>query len=200
MSDHGPQGDPPATGGAASNDQDPQTEPSMAEVLASIRRIINVDGESPVDTVAGVDSRPVSIADNDTSKVMAADLSQSGAKNLPEEQTIGTASNNDVLELTEELTEEVLPPPATVSDQSVGDDRLLSESSAAAALSALAILPVTAEPRSTLPMGQSDQTLEDIVKELLRPMLKEWLDENLPGTVERIVKSEIRRLRDDLDG
>ena len=49
-------------------------------------------------------------------------------------------------------------------------------------------------------MGQSDQTLEDIVKELLRPMLKEWLDENLPGTVERIVKSEIRRLRDDLDG
>lgn len=38
------------------------------------------------------------------------------------------------------------------------------------------------------------RTLEDLVKEMLRPMLKSWLDDNLPGLVERIVKAEIERV------
>ena len=38
------------------------------------------------------------------------------------------------------------------------------------------------------------KTLEELTKELLRPLLKEWLDANLPVTVERIVREEIERL------
>jgi hypothetical protein len=38
------------------------------------------------------------------------------------------------------------------------------------------------------------RTLEDLVKEMLRPMLKTWLDDNLPGLVERIVRAEIERV------
>ncbi len=45
-----------------------------------------------------------------------------------------------------------------------------------------------------VPMGGSDLTLEAIVREMLRPMLKEWLDENLPATVERMVEKEIARV------
>ena len=41
---------------------------------------------------------------------------------------------------------------------------------------------------------QNAKTLEDLVKEMLRPMLKAWLDDNLPGLVERIVKAEIERV------
>ena len=41
---------------------------------------------------------------------------------------------------------------------------------------------------------QNAMTLEDLVKEMLRPMLKSWLDDNLPGLVERIVKAEIERV------
>jgi uncharacterized protein len=41
---------------------------------------------------------------------------------------------------------------------------------------------------------QNARTLEDLVKEMLRPMLKSWLDDNLPGMVERIVKAEIERV------
>ena len=37
-------------------------------------------------------------------------------------------------------------------------------------------------------------TVEEIVREEVRPLLKEWLDKNLPGIVERIVTAEIRRL------
>jgi cell pole-organizing protein PopZ len=41
---------------------------------------------------------------------------------------------------------------------------------------------------------QNARTLEDLVREMLRPMLKSWLDDNLPGMVERIVKAEIERV------
>ncbi len=43
-------------------------------------------------------------------------------------------------------------------------------------------------------LGNNARTLEDLVKEMLRPMLKSWLDDNLPGLVERIVRAEIERV------
>jgi len=43
-------------------------------------------------------------------------------------------------------------------------------------------------------LGNNARTLEDLVKEMLRPMLKTWLDDNLPGMVERIVRAEIERV------
>ena len=64
--------------------------------------------------------------------------------------------------------------------------------------------PVAARPsrRSNPPsttlantvLSNNARTLEDLVKEMLRPMLKSWLDDNLPGLVERIVKAEIERV------
>jgi len=41
---------------------------------------------------------------------------------------------------------------------------------------------------------QNARTLEDLVREMLRPMLKSWLDDNLPGLVERLVRAEIERV------
>lgn len=43
-------------------------------------------------------------------------------------------------------------------------------------------------------LAGSQRTLDDIVREMLRPMLKEWLDDNLPGIVERLVRAEIERV------
>jgi cell pole-organizing protein PopZ len=43
-------------------------------------------------------------------------------------------------------------------------------------------------------LSNNARTLEDLVKEMLRPMLKAWLDDNLPGLVERIVRAEIERV------
>jgi uncharacterized protein len=43
-------------------------------------------------------------------------------------------------------------------------------------------------------LSNNARTLEDLVKEMLRPMLKAWLDDNLPGLVERVVKAEIERV------
>ena len=59
-------------------------------------------------------------------------------------------------------------------------------------LSALSELRV-AMNISSQPSGTS-VTLEDLTRELLRPMLKDWLDANLPPMVERIVRDEIRKM------
>ena len=41
---------------------------------------------------------------------------------------------------------------------------------------------------------QNGRTIDDLVKDMLRPMLKTWLDDNLPGLVERLVRAEIERV------
>jgi cell pole-organizing protein PopZ len=64
---------------------------------------------------------------------------------------------------------------------------ILSQSTVSAVESAFNTLAHTV-------LSNNARTLEDLVKEMLRPMLKAWLDDNLPGLVERIVKAEIERV------
>jgi cell pole-organizing protein PopZ len=71
-----------------------------------------------------------------------------------------------------------------------GDDergQLLSTATSAAVDSAFNTLAQTV-------LVQNARTLEDLVREMLRPMLKTWLDDNLPGMVERLVRAEIERV------
>ncbi|WP_432643861.1 PopZ family protein [Pannonibacter phragmitetus] len=50
------------------------------------------------------------------------------------------------------------------------------------------------ENLSSTILSANARTLEDLVKEMLRPMLKSWLDQNLPVMVERLVRQEIERV------
>lgn len=137
----------------------------------------------------------------------------------PEDDIRPQQPDGDVFELTDEMA---LPdrPPAKSSFRRVDpqDDLEFSESTAARALHrqpAYEPPPIeTASPiaqqilsRSTVSavesafnslantvLSNNARTLEDLVKEMLRPMLKSWLDDNLPGLVERIVKAEIERV------
>ena len=76
-------------------------------------------------------------------------------------------------------------PPALES--SSPSQQILSRSTVSAVESAFNTLANTV-------LSNNARTLEDLVKEMLRPMLKSWLDDNLPGLVERIVKAEIERV------
>jgi cell pole-organizing protein PopZ len=59
----------------------------------------------------------------------------------------------------------------------------------------LAALAMLAEPGAPPQIVRSGETsLEGLVREMLRPMLAEWLDRNLPGMVEKMVKAEIARI------
>ena len=77
------------------------------------------------------------------------------------------------------------PSPAPAED----DDSLLAEPAASAAAGAFAALTENLRVSS-----DNGQTLEGIVRELMRPMLKQWLDENLPSIVEAKVQEEIERV------
>jgi cell pole-organizing protein PopZ len=77
------------------------------------------------------------------------------------------------------------PPP--LYESPVPPQQILSRSTVSAVESAFNTLANTV-------LSNNARTLEDLVKEMLRPMLKSWLDDNLPGLVERIVKAEIERV------
>ena len=87
------------------------------------------------------------------------------------------------------------PPPAPV----VEDDSLLSQTAAAASMAAFDKLKSTEQyaPSASVtpaPSFRDGTTMEDLVTEMLRPMMKVWLDANLPQIVERIVEREVRKL------
>jgi cell pole-organizing protein PopZ len=79
------------------------------------------------------------------------------------------------------------PPPLLESSAAPPAQQILSRSTVSAVESAFNSLAHTV-------LSNNARTLEDLVKEMLRPMLKSWLDDNLPGLVERIVKAEIERV------
>jgi uncharacterized protein len=99
----------------------------------------------------------------------------------------------DDLEFAESVASRVIhqPPtyaPSTASPPPTGPHQaILSQSTVSAVESAFNTLAHTV-------LSNNARTLEDLVKEMLRPMLKSWLDDNLPGLVERIVKAEIERV------
>ena len=78
-------------------------------------------------------------------------------------------------------------PPAFEQPPAAAPTAILSQSTVSAVESAFNTLAHTV-------LSNNARTLEDLVKEMLRPMLKSWLDDNLPGLVERIVKAEIERV------
>ena len=130
--------------------------------------------------------------------------------------------DGDVFELTDDMAvamEQAPPPPAQPSFRKVEpqDDLEFAESAARAAaprqpafepppfenaapvqqiLSHTTVSAVESAFNSlaNTVLSNNARTLEDLVKEMLRPMLKNWLDDNLPGLVERIVKAEIERV------
>jgi hypothetical protein len=79
------------------------------------------------------------------------------------------------------------PPPFETEAPAAPAQQILSRSTVSAVESAFNSLANTV-------LSNNARTLEDLVKEMLRPMLKSWLDDNLPGLVERIVKAEIERV------
>jgi cell pole-organizing protein PopZ len=106
---------------------------------------------------------------------------------------------DDAIELMDPVP--AAPPPAEleeitlvdeVVEEVVEDDVLLSAATTAVGASAFAQLAGAMDPAMRL--GAVDRTLESLVKELMRPMLRDWLEANLPVVVERLVQREIDKM------
>ena len=218
-------------------------EPSMEEILASIRRIIADDDGRPKApeavapkpapapppaprAVAPPPPPPPAAANNqDDIDAMLADLdappkvaakpaAMPAPKPAPKPASMPAAPPTDVLDLTEAMAAATPAPSFRTIDgasdvvfadrpaepprapeeprrpappQTAPDSGLISNATVSAVDSAFNSLAYTV-------IGQNARTLEDLVKEMLRPLLKSWLDDNLPGMVERIVRAEIERV------
>jgi cell pole-organizing protein PopZ len=183
-------------------------DPSMDDILASIRKIISDD-----EARAQVNSQRAAIQ----SGRPAVTPPRIGPEGEPK---LHAAGRDDVLLLTdliEEPRSDSVPPPiplpridpvraAEMPQPSIeparsADSTLVGGGTATSTASAFSRLnqavqdsvppPAAADPG---PVVASGKTVEELVKETLRPMLKEWLDQNLPQVVERYVEREIVRL------
>ena len=93
---------------------------------------------------------------------------------------------------------------ASEKDTSTLEEGLVSAAAASAATANFAQLArsMAQEPSATgnMPLGSTNRTLEDLIKEMVRPMLKDWLDRNLPQMVEHMVRRELDRMTRKAEG
>ena len=190
-------------------EQTADNEPSMEEILSSIRRIINEDDdEAPAAEAAPAEEESNSQGDVDAMF-----------------DNIGEDEGDDVLELTEKVDEgDGCTDPLAVDDDLMIVDREEEEEEPVAfdapepepepepeidfdALEDEVSDGIMSEPAASAAMGsfhtlaeniriseEEGRTLEGVVRALLRPMLKEWLDANLPSIVDEKVQAEIDRV------
>src|SRR6185312_15635385 len=208
-------------------------EPSMEEILASIRRIIADDDTKPSPKApepprpapaAAAPARPAApppppvrppAPPNKQDAIDAVLANMDAPPAPPKAAPKPAAPAADVLDLTEAMTAAPPAPPSPTSFRTIdgasdvvfaerGDAPEAPRQPAPSPAPALDRGLMSASTRSAVDsafnslantvLGNNARTLEDLVKEMLRPMLKTWLDDNLPGMVERIVRAEIERV------
>ncbi|CAM5767537.1 PopZ family protein [Bosea minatitlanensis] len=189
------------------NAQAKPNEPSMEEILASIRRIISDDEAKPAGAApapAAPEPEPAVIDDD----VLDLGTEAAFVAAPPAEPETAAAADQPEVEADLDFREtEAFGPPAPAAEaapaeaapiaaaaprpepapQAVDMASLLSDQASSAVTSAFGQLANTV-------LSNNARTLEDLVKDMLKPMLKTWLDDNLPSMVERLVRAEIERV------
>jgi uncharacterized protein len=179
-------------------------EPSMEEILASIRQIISEDGEGAEAGKAAAQAEPTPTASPEPSaepEAYESVVSRFDAepepmpKIEPEKMIRDEMARPQPFARTPEPPAEDYddaPPPPRFAPQpgrqiTPAESPLLSPEQRAAVSGSFGALAQTM-------LAQNSRTLEEVVGEMLQPMLKSWLDDNLPSLVERMVKEEIERV------
>jgi uncharacterized protein len=180
-------------------------EPSMEEILASIRRIIADDQAAKPAEVAAPAPEPDDVLD--LAEVAEPVMRPRVVEPEPEPEPAPDLLDFDAIDFEDPVTAAPEPepepepapeppPPPPPPPQPVlqaarapepEPEALVSPATDASVSGAFNLLAHTV-------LTQNARTLEDLVKEMLRPMLKSWLDDNLPAVVERLVRAEIERV------
>jgi cell pole-organizing protein PopZ len=150
----------------------------MEDILASIRRILDDDGgaKPPSEGAATADAI---VPGEDVFELDQSMMIEESAPVSFEPLATGV--------------EPVVRPDTPHADAANGTDALLAPATAAAASASLGALARAMGQRQTQ-VYREGPTLEDLVREEMRPLVKAWLDEHLAGIVERMVRQEIERV------
>jgi len=179
-------------------------EPTMEEILASIRRIISEDDAPAGDAAAAG-------ADADADAAEAEPEIELEAEVEPEsepEPVLGETAEDEVLELTERVEthgdiDAYVPEPAAPEPEPVAAPPPLAPEPVAAApateglvsaVTATAAASAFGQLSASILMPPDGLTLDAVVRDLLRPLLKDWLDTHLAGIVQAAVTEEVERI------
>ncbi|NMN05713.1 MULTISPECIES: DUF2497 domain-containing protein [unclassified Novosphingobium] len=181
-------------------------EPSVEEILESIKKVIARDtrGEAPA---AQAPRAPMSAAAA-AAAIAPALQAQAGREGAAAPRAAANpaiamnraASPADVLDLTDVAAQIMgeYRKPAAEAEAPVGEDdeeALVPQEAAASMRDSLAALAMLAQPGAQPQIVRSGETsLEGMVRDMLRPMLAQWLERNLPVMVEKMVAAEIARI------
>lgn len=183
------------------SEQNGQQEPSMEEILASIRKIISEDEEEAPKVEKGTaelessTEKPEAEAASETApdpeEEIAVEDEVVSTDDEERSDLIEEDDDEEELVLLEEEEEEelVLAPEPEPNLEQVAT--IVSNPTSQAGVDAFGQLAGIIAGRMQLGQGR---TVEELVQELLRPLLREWLDNNLPELVDELVKKEIERM------
>ena len=167
-------------------------DPSMEEILASIRRILN-DDDTPAAVADGVGTAQpdddVLVLDESMLVAATEHVARAVDHEPPPAERVVLLSEPQAPD--QEM--EAITPTPYPEQPAPTPDLVAPEAAAAAASSVGSLVRTLAAGRATQVYG-GGPTLEDMVRAELRPLLKEWLDVNLPPVVERLVRAEIERV------
>lgn len=193
-----------------------QQEPSMEDILASIRRILSDDNESsegeaeaapPAETPAEI-PEPAP----DPPSLLSLDDDLDAGEEIPDSAEDLAAALFDTPDSPPPPASPPTPPPPPpvephrepepqaraedgvfllTPDMRVDPSRVLSSRTSETGTDVLTHLAKAILDRRDIAIGTRDVTLEDMVRAMLKPLLREWLDRNLPYLIERLVKKEI---------
>lgn len=173
--------------------QEAQAEPSMEEILASIRRIISEE-DQPAGAAAPVLelTQPAEQAPQAESDIMVFEEEPPPA---PAPAPAPVAAAPPPVQAPPPKVEPPAPTPAPaarvveIPAPAAPEEPIISQGAATVAAGAFGKLA-----GSLRVSDAAGQTLEGMIRQLVRPMLKEWLDENLPAIVEAKVEAELERI------
>ena len=174
----------------------------MDDILASIRRILNDDektDKSPTDGVLMLD--PSMIVDDpagETTDLAKSNVASPRAEELhaqPESERAALATPNETVH-SDLVIDEPSPAPISVAREAPAPTAasLVAPAAAAAAATSVDALMRTLAAERSAAVSRGLVTIEDLVREEIRPLLKAWLDNHLPPVVERLVQAEIERV------
>jgi uncharacterized protein len=167
---------------------------SMEEIIASISRIMAEDAR-PTEVARSRSPEPASDV-LELTEAIGADglvrrLTPGSGPSVGSERGAGSGAASPAKPIEPDRPASPRPLAAAAEGR---HERILSAASseaAAAAFARLGALPRERRAGADLPIGAGTRTLEDIVRDSLQPLLQAWLDEHLPGIVERLVRDAI---------
>lgn len=163
------------------------SEPSMDDILASIRKILNDDGTAGPDQHPLPEPPPEPLMLTEAMLVAAAEP----APPAPEPEPAPPAPV-----LVAEPAAPAPPPTPSLAPEppAMPNSELLAPAAVAATAASVSELLRAVSQERTAAVTRSGPSIEDVVREEIRPILKEWLDTHLPAIVERTVRQEIERV------